>query len=152
MTMTEIDFTDDERPYAVYRLYDADDRLLYVGMTSDSERRMQAHASGKVWWNQVAHQVIEWHPGKADALTAEAAAIRTEFPRYNVVHAITPESLTARQLLAEWKARVKMHEAERDSLIRAARESGLNILRISHLSGLSRTTIYAILGDARSTP
>jgi transposase len=53
--------------------------------------------------------------------------------------------------LEVWKQESDRLAAERDRLVRAAYEAGISIRGISHLSGLSRTTIYAILGDARST-
>ena len=57
----------------------------------------------------------------------------------------------AETALAEWKHRGEEHDAERDPLVRAAREAGLNINRIHKLSGVSRTTIYQILGLAAGT-
>ena len=50
--------------------------------------------------------------------------------------------LATEAALAAWRAR----GAERDSLVRAAHEAGVSINRISKLSGLSRTTVYRILG------
>jgi transcriptional regulator of acetoin/glycerol metabolism len=52
----------------------------------------------------------------------------------------------AEAALADWKRRVETANAERDGLIRAAHEAGVNIRRISQLSGVSRTTVYKILG------
>ena len=54
----------------------------------------------------------------------------------------------AETALAEWKSRGEEHDAERDPLVRAAHKAGLNINRIHKLSGVSRTTIYQILGPA----
>ena len=41
--------------------------------------------------------------------------------------------------------------ASRDRLVRAAREEGVSIRRIHNESGISRTTIYRILGE-KPTP
>src|SRR5215469_6372634 len=57
----------------------------------------------------------------------------------------------AETALAEWKSRGEEHDAERDPLVRAAHKAGLNINRIHKLSGVSRTTIYQILGLAAGT-
>lgn len=70
---------------AVYRLYDADGSLLYVGTSNQPEARWKQHAPEKPWWPQVARKDIEWYPDRPKALTAEALAIITESPRYNVV-------------------------------------------------------------------
>ena len=40
--------------YTVYRLYDAERNLLYVGMTSNLKRRLQHHSSQREWWPDVA--------------------------------------------------------------------------------------------------
>ena len=52
----------------------------------------------------------------------------------------------AEAALADWRRRIDSANAERDSLIRAAHEAGVNIRRISQLSGVSRTTVYKVLG------
>lgn len=59
----------------------------------------------------------------------------------------------AEQALTEWKRRADENAAERDALIRAAHAAGSSITRIRHLSGLSRTTVYKILGlgEGRAT-
>lgn len=54
---------------------------------------------------------------------------------------MTPDEI--RQALAGWKRRTV---SERDQLVRLAHESGFQIAEISRLSGLSRTTVYKILG------
>ncbi|MGX1220369.1 GntR family transcriptional regulator [Streptomyces ambofaciens] len=71
---------------ALYRLYDADDQLLYVGISSDPPSRMQQHASDKLWWPEVAHHTITWLTSRSEALAAERAAINSEHPCYNHVH------------------------------------------------------------------
>ena len=55
-------------------------------------------------------------------------------------------------LLTGWKRRIDSDNAERDGLIRAAREADVSIHRISQLSGVSRTTIYKILDLDRQLP
>lgn len=52
----------------------------------------------------------------------------------------------AEQALADWKHRTDTAAAERDSIVRAAHAAGVSINRISQITGLSRTTIYKILG------
>ncbi|MFJ7999002.1 GntR family transcriptional regulator [Streptomyces sp. NPDC096310] len=71
---------------ALYRLYDADDRLLYVGISRTPEDRWKRHDLFKWWWPKVARKTATWLPNWADALKAEAAAIREEKPRFNGTH------------------------------------------------------------------
>lgn len=70
-------------PYTVYRLYDADDRLLYVGCTAHRMSRIEQHES-KAWWPEVAFVVVSHHPSRAAARRAEDDAIEAEDPVYNV--------------------------------------------------------------------
>ena len=57
----------------------------------------------------------------------------------------------AESALAAWKRRHAEHQAERDALVRAAYPLlGRNVRRIARLAGLSRNTVYAILGADRS--
>ncbi len=41
------------RETAVYRLYDADETLLYVGITYDTKTRFADHKVNKEWWPDV---------------------------------------------------------------------------------------------------
>lgn len=88
---------------AVYRFFDKDDQLLYVGVAKDPERRWAKHASDKDWWSQVARKTTEWHDTRAEALAAEATAIREDWPKYNVTHNVRDRAqrAEARQAAAE---------------------------------------------------
>lgn len=79
--MPLIDFT---RRTALYRLFDLEGRLLYVGVAFDPEGRWKGHAYDKEWWEQVVEKRVVWHETRLDALAAELAAIRDELPKYNV--------------------------------------------------------------------
>lgn len=68
---------------AVYRIYDTDGALLYVGVSADFGYRWTAHARTQPWWQDVGRQTIEWHESRAAALAAEAAAIEAEKPKHN---------------------------------------------------------------------
>ena len=68
----------------VYRAYDAQDSLLYVGIARRWPARWQAHAARATWYPEVARLALEAHGTDAAARAAEAAAIRDEQPRYNV--------------------------------------------------------------------
>lgn len=69
---------------AVYRLFDADGTLLYVGVANDPPMRLESHSRIKKWWAQVKRHELEWHSDRAAALRAEAAAIHDENPLYNI--------------------------------------------------------------------
>ncbi|WP_179894561.1 GntR family transcriptional regulator [Streptomyces sp. f150] len=72
---------------ALYRLYDADEQLLYIGISNDPDFRWKAHLySRESWPKQVTRHAIEWWNTRNEAVAAEAAAIRTERPRHNGKH------------------------------------------------------------------
>lgn len=81
----------------VYRLFDAEGTLLYVGKTYRPEVRFYggptSHSATKEWWPEVARIVVKTYRSDVDALAAEAWAIKRERPSYNVAH---PRPWTAR--------------------------------------------------------
>lgn len=73
-----------KRP-CVYRHYDAEDRLLYVGACANYERRMGVHKSKKApWLPQIARASVEFYSSMKEALKAENEAIWFEKPVHNV--------------------------------------------------------------------
>lgn len=69
--------------HAVYRMFDPDGGLLYVGRTARAGR-FDEHAE-KRWFPLVSVITLEWHPTFAAAVLAETKAIADEKPRYNIV-------------------------------------------------------------------
>jgi hypothetical protein len=74
---------------AVYRLYAADGRLLYVGIGYDHDARWNAHAK-KDWWRDVAHKEVIWFECRLLACFEEARAIRNEYPVHNDAPGLNP--------------------------------------------------------------
>jgi hypothetical protein len=71
----------------LYRLFDADGVLLYVGISYSAIARFAQHKAAKSWIGDVCTVTIETHDVSRSEIEAmEAAAIRSEKPRYNVVH------------------------------------------------------------------
>lgn len=68
----------------VYRCYDADGQLLYVGCTSNLYMRSKGHEKKASWWSQVTRTETVPYPDLAQARFAEAQAIANENPLYNV--------------------------------------------------------------------
>lgn len=74
---------------ALYRFYNGDDELLYIGISNDPDFRWKAHRYGsarKGWPQEAARRTVEWHNSRPLALKAEADAIKAEHPRYNGKH------------------------------------------------------------------
>lgn len=72
-------------PTTLYRLYDADGVVLYIGIAGNPGKRFEQHAKDKAWWSQVSTIRLDHYAGRALALAAETAAIRSERPRHNIV-------------------------------------------------------------------
>lgn len=79
-----------ERPTAVYRFFDDDEHLLYVGITFNLGGRFRAHERSSEWWPHQRSVRIVWRDTRAEALAEESAAIRTEKPIFNVAGTRTP--------------------------------------------------------------
>ncbi|MGW7283988.1 GIY-YIG nuclease family protein [Streptomyces sp. NPDC054847] len=75
----------DAQRTAVYRLYDEDGVLLYVGITYDVPERWRHHRRHKPWWPQVAHERLVWYDTRPEAEAAETHAIVAEEPLHNQV-------------------------------------------------------------------
>lgn len=73
----------DAKRTALYRLYDAEDRLLYLGITVNVKQRLPQHAMTKFWWHLVVRTDVEWHPNRRAAEDAERIATVTERPIYD---------------------------------------------------------------------
>lgn len=80
------------KTHALYRFFDAKDRLLYVGESWNAVNRAKQHRRQQHWWMQVRRMTVEMHPSREAARVAEAKAIRTERPRYNRVGSVKPKT------------------------------------------------------------
>ena len=73
-------------PATLYRMFDADGRLLYVGISSDVGKRLKQHSQDKDWWKQVATVGVEHHKSRRHAAVAEREAIIAEKPLWNLTY------------------------------------------------------------------
>lgn len=73
------------KTHAVYRLYDADRQLLYVGLTKSFGRRMSAHST-RSWWPRVEDIFVTFHEDRATAAAVEEREIRERQPQHNSRH------------------------------------------------------------------
>jgi predicted GIY-YIG superfamily endonuclease len=69
--------------HVVYRCFDEQDRLLYVGCTSNLLYRLSQH-QGKAWFSLVARVVTVNYQTREEASQAEKEAIRAESPIHNI--------------------------------------------------------------------
>lgn len=148
-------------PFCLYRLFDADGDLLYVGATKKLQARMAAHRRSQTWWEDVdeAATRVEWHASPQDAAAAEQAAIREERPAWNRSgrnspairysprsHSVRDKPIPAEsaKALKEWAEKVASSIQNRNAAIIHALENGATVPEIVELTGLSRGRIYQI--------
>lgn len=73
----------DRRPTTVYRCWNADGTLLYVGATTNWKTRRRHHRREKAWWPEVADVTFVDFAERLSALRAERDAIVDEAPLHN---------------------------------------------------------------------
>ena len=77
---------------ALYRHFDAQGRLLYVGVSVNPSRRDVWHKNCSAWMRDVASSTVEWFDGREAALQAEINAIVRETPLHNKVGQPDPDA------------------------------------------------------------
>jgi hypothetical protein len=68
----------------LYRHFDANGCLLYVGISLNTVKRLAEHRQDSRWFNQIARVEIEHFPSRKQAMMAEQVAILTEGPLHNI--------------------------------------------------------------------
>lgn len=116
----------------LYRLWNADHSLLYVGITDNVDARMEEHRADKPWWGEVDQVSTEELRSRRQALEAESRAIFWEQPRHNI--------LGSPRYSADWEA---MYHALEDE---EARRCALPDLREADFIGISKA--MTTLADA----
>lgn len=80
---------------ALYRHFDRQGRLLYVGVSLNAVNRLSQHRDAS-WFQEIERITIRWLPTRESALVAEAVAIATERP----IHNVAGNYSTSRKLVA----------------------------------------------------
>jgi hypothetical protein len=70
--------------HAVYRMFDTDGCLLYVGISLSVAHRMSRHRREKQWWSDIAKIELTHYLDHDSARAAERDAIQDEAPLYNI--------------------------------------------------------------------
>lgn len=73
-----------ERKFLVYRCFNSDGDLLYVGQTTEGMRRLRQHEQDKSWWHEVETVTRQTCQSQEEMNEVELRAIREENPRYNI--------------------------------------------------------------------
>lgn len=76
------------RSGVLYRHFDGNGNLLYVGVSVSALLRTKAHSLVSAWFGDVRSITVEHFPTMRDALRAEKMAIRRERPKFNKKHSV----------------------------------------------------------------
>lgn len=71
---------------SLYRFFNKDGDLLYVGISSKLGNRFHEHSKNQPWYEEIVGSTVAHYPTREAALDAERDAIKAERPLYNVVH------------------------------------------------------------------
>lgn len=83
--------------HALYRFFDDQGSLLYVGLTVNLPTRLRDHHRGKAWWQSVARMTVQRYPTRAEVVFAERLAIIAEKPLHNVRHSGSAKMVAAHE-------------------------------------------------------
>lgn len=163
---------DHAKPTALYRLFDAADQLLYVGIAFVPETRWRRHAKTE-WGPLIARREAEWFPDRRSARAVELHLIRTLQPPHNIAE--TPRKrwkagmtssersvakrrpLPAKPTADASDIMVRLARAARREALAAARveraiaaeyQGGTSLRDIAEQSGLSHEGVRKILAKA----
>jgi predicted GIY-YIG superfamily endonuclease len=70
----------------LYRHYDKDGRLLYVGVSDNPDKRLKKHRYASRWSALIERMEVQKFESLKGALEAEKTAIKEEQPLYNTHH------------------------------------------------------------------
>ncbi|MFL9922575.1 hypothetical protein PQR75_46670 [Paraburkholderia fungorum] len=102
-----------DKPTDLYRHFDADGTLLYVGISLSAIARLKQHKSAAGWRGKITKVTIETLPSREAALDAESAAIKTERPVWNKHHATRTQTNAERIAAALTRHPAKLTREER---------------------------------------
>jgi hypothetical protein len=76
---------------ALYRHFNSDGTLLYVGISIHPTYRTYEHSKQSPWFNDISFITIERFETRLLALKAETVAIKEEKPLHNVIYSYNPD-------------------------------------------------------------
>lgn len=85
----------------LYRYFDENDRLLYVGITKNQFQRLQGHATSAKWFGLIHKATFEHFTSRNDVKLAELAAITSEKPMFNI-QGVLPGDRIADKKQLDW--------------------------------------------------
>lgn len=158
----------------LYRYFDTEGRLLYVGITSRPSKRRYEHSCWSTWWRAVASHTEEWYETRDEARAAEIAAIHAESPIHNTADtpagrpggsarlAVRPPRTASpgvslvdiRRHAARYRRTGVAVDAAQRELVRtvvAALRAGARPVDVAKVSGWDRNYVRRLLNEANAS-
>lgn len=107
----------------LYRHYDKNDVLLYLGISLTLFQRLADHKLYSIWFNEVTKITVERFNSEKNLLIAEKKAIKNEKPLYNIQHSDLKKIIEIKPIL--------------------------NVTKTAELIGVSRYELYRMIKDGR---
>jgi predicted GIY-YIG superfamily endonuclease/DNA-binding XRE family transcriptional regulator len=117
---------------ALYRHFDAEGRLIYVGVSANPTRRMWEHRCRTDWAAETVRSETFWYPTRPEALAAEREAIAKEMPLANA----TRKTDALQEYLA--------------GLVIAERGEGRSFGAWLKARKIKQTEVASVMGEART--
>ena len=70
----------------LYRHFDKDGQLLYVGISLSAIQRLAQHREASSWFNEITKVTIEHYETREEVVRVERETIQRENPKYNIKH------------------------------------------------------------------
>ena len=122
------------KTYYLYRFFDAEGALLYIGVTYDVQIRAVRHKCKSEWFSEAHHMSVECvGTHKRIAWAAEKEAINFERPKYNI-NSLKRNGVTPTEKFMLNKSNMTL-----------LRNSGLTYQAIADKFGISRQRVHQIL-------
>lgn len=123
----------------LYRHFDSEDKLLYVGISLSAINRLSQHKGNSAWFASIKRVEVESFQTKGEALMAERMAITREEPLHNVQWSPTKKSVGkpspsglvvfgALSLLQRKLTNALLHHAQPDLMAKNGHEIGMGYL------------------------
>ena len=74
-----------KQQHYLYRHFDINNNLLYIGISCSPILRLKQHIYGSTWADEIATVTVEKFSSRKEVAKAEINAIQTENPKYNKV-------------------------------------------------------------------
>jgi len=123
---------------ALYRWFDADGVLLYVGISSTLPSRVKQHSKSAAWFDEASFMTIEWHEGRSAVERAERRAIAIEAPLYNLSHKLANEQKPSQVIPPNKSADKLLSEIEYLKRLKLATEQQMERQHFLNLSWQKR--------------